>query len=270
MIRVGAVSLGWSGTALPEVFTQLAALGGECIELNGEAEKHHGVPLTKQTVAQVRAWAQAAGITIGSLSGYCDLVQTTEDAVEQQLERLLATCRAASRLEVPVVRAFVGEPKAGLSFSDVRPQIVAAFRRAASVCEELGVTLAVENHGRLVNDGPLLAALVRDVGAPNLGLTLDTGNFSWAGHDRAQTETGIQAALPHAVNVHVKDGVWREGRFDFVPAGDGDLDLQGLLRQLRAGGYDGMVCSEYEGAGEFLAGTERSIAFLRRASADAA
>lgn len=70
----------------------------------------------------------------------------------------------------------------------------------------MGVTLAVENHGRLVNDGPLLAALGRDVGALNLGLTLDTCNCSWAGHDRVETGVDIQAALTHAVNVHVKDG----------------------------------------------------------------
>ncbi len=263
MIRVGAVSHGWSGTSLPDVFEQLAAMGGECIEINGNAEKHHGLPLTARTAPQVRGWAKAAGLVIGSLSGYNDFAQETAEAVDLQLAGLLETCRAAAELEAPIVRAFVGEPKAGLDLGSVRPRVIEAFQRAADVCETLGVRLAIENHGRLVNDGRLLSALVEDIGASNVALTLDTGNFAWAGHDPAETATDIEAALRHTINVHIKDGVWQEGAFRFVPAGDGALDLRGLMTQLAGGGYRGMVYSEYEGDGEFLEGTRRSIKLLR-------
>ncbi len=267
MIKVGAVSLGWSGTPLLTVFEQLAAMGGACIEINGEAEKHHGMALTEQTAPEVKARAVDAGLEIGSLSGYSDFAQMDEAAVDRELERLLTTCRVAARMEVPVVRAFVGALKPGHSFEALRPTIVAAFRRAARECEVLGVKLGIENHGRLLNDGRALAELLEDIGASNVGLTLDTGNFSWAGHGPEATQADLVAALPKALNVHVKDGVWRNERFEFVAAGEGDVELRGLLQQLRAGNFGGMVYSEYEGAGDFLTGTKQSIRFLRGALA---
>ena len=262
-MRIGAVSLGWSGTPLREVFTQLAAAGGECLELNGNAAKHHGIELTSRTAPLVKSWAAQHGLVIGSISGYSDFAQPDADALQGQIDRLLAHCRAAAELEVAVVRAFVGEPKDGLTFGNLRQQVIASFQQAAAAAAELGVSLAIENHGRLLNDGAALAALVRDIAAPNVGLTIDTGNFAWSGRDPQQTSDDVGAALPHALNVHVKDGIWRDSGFEFVPAGDGELDLVTPLVWLRQRGFVGMVYSEYEGAGGFLEGTRRSIAYLR-------
>lgn len=264
MMKVGAVSLGWSGVALPAIFEQLAEMGGECIEINGNTQRHHGVTLDSATIPQVQQWAADAGLTIGSISGYCDFAQADAAALDAEIERLLVSCRVAAEMEVPVVRAFVGDVKPGVTLPAVRDNIVAAFRQACAQAAALGVTLGIENHGRLINDGPALAAMVKDVGAPNLGFTIDTGNFAWAGHDAAQVRADFAAVLPYIVNVHIKDGVWTEGGFPFVPAGEGELPLIWLLEQLAERGYQGMVSSEFEGAGDFVEGTRRSIAYLKR------
>ena len=263
-MKTGAVSLGWSGIALPQVFEQLRAAGGECIELNSSPGLHDGLVLDRQTIPQVRSWAKEAGLIISGISGYNDFAHSEREALTAEIERLLSACRIAAEMEVRIVRAFVGQPKAGKTFADFRPHVAAAFRQGARQAQVLGVTLAIENHGRLLNNGPELARLIQEIGAPNVGLTLDTGNFAWAGHDSVQTQADFQAALPYTVNVHVKDGVWRDGRFEFVPAGEGDLDLGGLLRQLVALGYRGAVCSEYEGSGDFVTGTRVSVAYLRK------
>ena len=262
-MKVGAVSLGWSGTPLPRVFEQIAAMGGECVEINGNTERHHGLALTRDTIPQVRRWAVDAGLTIGSLSGYCDFALADADALDVEVERLLVTCRAAAELGAPVVRAFSGDVKPGVTLDAVRPNIIAAFRKAARAAESLGVTLGIENHGRLINDGPALAALVEEVGAPNLGFTIDTGNFAWAGHGAVQVRADFAAVLPRIVNVHIKDGMWTGAGFAFVPAGEGELPLVWLLQQLAEHGYHGMVCSEFEGAGDFAEGTRRSVAYLK-------
>ncbi len=131
------------------------------------------------------------------------------------------------------------------------------------------MTLAVENHGRLLNDGPALARLVREVAAANVGITLDTGNFAWAGHTADQVRADFAAVLPYVVNVHVKDGIWRQNAaasvsFEFAPAGSGQLPLSAWLDALAAADYGGGICSEYEGAGDFREGTRLSIAYLRQ------
>lgn len=264
MMKVGAVSLGWSGTPLPEVFKQLAEMGGACVEINGNTLRHHGVALGSATIPQVQHWAADAGLTIGCISGYCDFAHTDPAALDGEVERLMASCRVASAMGVPVVRAFVGDVKPGITLESVYDSFVIAFERACEQAAALGVTLGIENHGRLINDGPALVKLVEDVGASNLGFTIDTGNFAWAGHDAAQVRADFEAVLPYIVNVHIKDGVWRDGGFLFVPAGEGALPLEWLLRQLAARGYDGNVSSEFEGGGDFLEGTQRSVAYLNR------
>ena len=268
-VKVGAVSLGFSGTPLPQVFEELAAMGATCVEINGNSERHHGIILDATTIPQVRRWAKQSGLEIGSLSGYCDFAMTDEAALEAEIARLMATCQAASEMQVPVVRAFAGDVKPDLTLDMVRRPMIAAFRKASAMAGVLGVTLGIENHGRLINDGPALAAMVDEVGADNLGFTLDTGNFAWAGHNEAQVRTDFEAVLPRAVSVHIKDGVWTESGFDFVPAGTGELPLEWLIGALLARGYQGAICSEYEGGGSAREGTRRSIAYLKDAVAKA-
>ncbi len=267
-ISIGAVSLGWSGTPLPQVFEELAAMGGTCVEINGNTERHHGIALNSETIPQVLAWAGDCGLAIHSLSGYCDFAQQDGARLEAEIEQLMTTCRAAAQMNVPIVRAFTGDVKAGIDLDAVRPSIVAGFRQACEQAQALGVTLGIENHGRLINDGPALVELVREVtlsgnGAHNLGFTLDTGNFAWAGHDAAQVEADFAAVLPYVVSVHIKDGTWTGEGFDFVPAGEGELPLAQLLHDLVERGWRGPVYSEFEGAGDFREGTRKSIAYLR-------
>lgn len=262
VITVGAVSLGWSGTPLERVLAELREMGGESIEMNSEPGLH-GLTIESTTAARVRSMAEQAEVAIVAVSGYNDFAQPDPASLEGEVQRLLGACRLAGWLNVPVVRAFAGEPKPGQSLEDLWPRIVEGFRRAAPSARAAGVTLAIENHGRLLNDGRQLARLVQEVNEPNVRLTLDTGNFSWAGHDPLTTAGDLEAALPYAVNVQVKDGVWRDGTFEFVPAGDGELPLGSLIAKLVARGYGGPISSEYEGSGDFREGTRRSITWLR-------
>lgn len=262
-MKIGAVSLGWSGQPLPQVMDEIAAFGGECIEINGRPGLHAGLTLDDASAPQVRSWAAAAGLTISAVSGYCDFAQADPAARAAEVERLLVACRAAHALGVGVVRAFSGDLKPGLTLDAAWPWLVAGLQEAARQAAPLGVTLAVENHGRLLNDGPALARLIGAIGAANVGVTLDTGNFAWAGHDLAQVRADFAAVLPYIVSLHVKDGVWRAAEgFEFVPAGAGQLPVAEWLAELADRGYQGAVCSEYEGSGDFSVGTRASITYL--------
>ncbi len=267
-MKIGAVSLGWTGKPLTQAMADIVAFGGDCIEINGRPGVHAGLVLDDTSAAQVRRWAAEAGLQISAVSGYCDFAQADRAARLQEVERLLTACRAAHALEVTVVRAFAGDAKPGLTLDTAWPWLVEGLQEAARRAAPLGVRLAVENHGRLLNDGPALARLVTEIAAPNVGITLDTGNFAWAGHDAEQVRVDFEAVLPHVLSLHVKDGVWRPtgdgtGRtFEFVLAGRGQLPLAEWLATLQARGFTGAACSEYEGAGDFRAGTQASLAYL--------
>lgn len=267
-MKIGAVSLGWAGRPLPQAMEDIAAFGGHCIEINGRPGVHPGLVWDAAGAAQVRGWAAAAGLEITAVSGYCDFAQPEPAARAREVERLMAACRAAHELGVRVVRAFAGDARPGLTLDAAWPWLVAGLQEAGRQAEPLGVVLAVENHGRLLNDGPALARLVRQVGADNVRITLDTGNFAWAGHTADQVQADFEAVLPYIVNVHVKDGIWRPeaaaapAAFEFVPAGRGQLPLARWLSALAATGYAAGVCSEYEGPGDFREGTRASMAYL--------
>lgn len=250
---------------MPLLLRQLRELGGECIELNSQAGLHEGLVVATQTIGVVRSWLSEAGVTVRSIGGYSDFAQRDDAALSEQLARLRNACELASELEVSIVRAFVGEPKAGLDLAEARARAADAFGKAATFAAELGVTLAIENHGQLMNDGPALASLVEEIGSPHVRLTLDSGNFCWAGHDLDQARVDYEAVLPYAVSVHIKDGVWTSEGFAFVPAGQGSLPIARLIDDLLSRAYEGPIYSEYEGTGDFRDGTRESIRFLRSA-----
>lgn len=262
MISVGATSLGFGAAPLPRLLEQLRELGGECVELNSQAGLHDGLVVDARTIASVRTWVDDSGVAVRSVGGYSDFAQVDNGALAAELTRLRGACELASELEVEIVRAFVGEPKIGLGLAEARARAVDAFGQAAGFAAELGVTLAIENHGQLLNDGRALASLVEEIDSPHVKLTLDSGNFCWAGHDLEQARDDYEAVLPHAVCVHIKDGIWTDEGFEFVPAGRGSLPIAGLIDDLRTHSYRGPIYSEYEGSGDFLGGTRESVSFL--------
>lgn len=255
---VGATTLGFGTIPIEAVFDGLAEVGAECCELNGRPGQHGGERLS---AAQVARLVERTGIRVTSVGGYCDFA--SEDTAGE-VDRLVESCRLANDLGVDIVRAMVADVAEGVTREDVRARIVDAFGRAAERAAALGVRLGLENHGRLANDGPWLAGIVDEVAAPNLGFTLDTGNFAWVGHDPATVARDIDAVLPRTISVHVKDVAWKGGTFDgFVPAGEGGIDLSGILSRLANRGYAGPIVSEYEGPGSHRDGTAASIDHIK-------
>jgi len=260
---IGMTSLGMGSEPLPKVLEAAVAFGCETIELNGRPTIHQGLWQGDVDHGEVMASIAEAGLRVTSLGGYCDFAVLTEDDLQEQVDQLFGYCKLARTLGVPVVRAFVGDVKEGHSALEFYPWVVKGF---AAVCERIAgwdLVMAIENHGRLMNDGDLIGRILEDVGSLQLGVTLDTGNFCWAGHSLADTQRFIDALLPRIYSVHVKDLNLVDGQVDLVPAGRGEINLKGLLRALADRGYKGGVVSEYEGKADYASSTLESVAYLR-------
>jgi sugar phosphate isomerase/epimerase len=172
-------------------------------------------------------------------------------------------CQRAAKLGIPIVRAFAGDVKGEYSLEDFATRITEAFAELMVRIADLDVLVGIENHGRLANDGYFLRKLIETVASPKLGMTLDTGNFYWAGHPPERVERFLRLLAPYTVNVHIKDVTYRNGEVVFVPAGRGILDLPRLFTLLEGNGYDEAIVSEYEGPGPYDEGTLESVAYLR-------
>jgi sugar phosphate isomerase/epimerase len=262
-MHIGFVSLGMGQFPLADALSVAREAGCEAMELNGRATVHSNLWAEPIDYARVKAEIAASGIIPTSLGGYSNFAQPTDEGLQAQVETFLSYCRLARCMDIHIVRAFAGDVVAGFTLDELYPRLVAGFKAVTEQVKDWGLKIGIENHGRLINHGDRLAGLIADVGSPILGMTLDTGNFCWAGHSLDVAQRFFEKLAPLTVNLHVKDGRFEDGAWVLYPAGRGDIDLPGLFRVLRAAGYKGSVLSEYEGHADFAASTVESVAYLR-------
>jgi sugar phosphate isomerase/epimerase len=122
------------------------------------------------------------------------------------------------------------------------------------------------------------------VDAGNFGHQLDVGNFICVDET---PEIAVKKMLPYASVIHMKDFYIRPGgrdpgdatQFDCSGAwfrsvggrylrgsilGQGDLDIYGMIHDIKASGFDGNIFIEYEGMEDCRYGTKVSLDNLKR------
>jgi sugar phosphate isomerase/epimerase len=182
----------------------------------------------------------------------CDNIPLAE-APPQSLERLAARARSrgilletGTRGTQPAhlrrylqVSVALGARLVRSLITGTIPDAEGEIREVMPEFEEAGVVLALENYEK--HPVGELAEMILRVDSPFLGACLDTVNSFGA------LETPQQAAaalLPLAACLHVKDFdiVRADHRMGFsivgTPAGEGRLDIPGLIRSVRGNGRD--------------------------------
>jgi sugar phosphate isomerase/epimerase len=201
----------------------------------------------------VVAWGHRHGLEYGeSEAALADLLRWLGIAAE--LECRLVRCVVASP-------AFRGRDPVEVQLErTVRPLALAAAR-----ARELGLRLAVENHGDL--RARELLELVERVDDDALGVCLDTANAVRVGDDAVEAATLL---APLTWMVHLKDVEPMEHVTDpvagprSVPYGAGVVPVAEVLRALASS--DALVCVELGqlgGGDDELALVEQGVAWLR-------
>ena len=127
-------------------------------------------------------------------------------------------------------------------------QLADMLREATKIAADQGVILAMENH--IDFTARELLQLIEDVGSANFGVNFDTGNALRLFEDPVE-EAKLLAPYIHAT--HIKDlsprrgGSPRDWNFwESVPAGQGVVDIPGVMRVLQDQGYPGVLCVEVD------------------------
>jgi len=115
----------------------------------------------------------------------------------------------------------------------------ASVASLGAVCARYGVYAAFEN-GSERNTAQILSAVAG--GGEWIGLNLDTGNLAAQGGDPLEA---VRAFGDRLLHVHFKD-VPDVGSHDCVELGKGIVDIPGVVRELKAIGYDGWLSVEIE------------------------
>ncbi len=154
----------------------------------------------------------------------------------------------ASDWESPLVRVFGGALAADEQARQA--QLGAAARvleDALPIAERLGVAIGVETHDAFSASSVVaeLLALV-DISALDSGLAGAVWD-SYHPHRMGETPAEVYAHLgPRILLVQVKDACLRDGDWQLVPLGEGEVPVRDMLGLLADGGYRHWISVEWE------------------------
>ena len=207
------------------------------------------------------------------------------------VEEMKTVARAAQKLGVKVVTCFLGSPiwAYWYSFPQTPPSMVdEGFARIKElwtpifdVYDECGVRLALEVHPTEIAFDYYSTKRLLDMldWRPTLGLNFDPSHLQWQGMDPCLFLRDFASRIYH---VHMKDvKVKLDGRsgilgshiefgdrsrgWNFVSLGHGDVDFDGIIRELNQMGYDGPLSVAWEDSGmERTSGAAEAFEFTKK------
>ncbi len=142
-----------------------------------------------------------------------------------------------------------------------------AIPRVREWSREFGIRVGIHCHGGYCFGGQTdVLDYLLSLGTPEIGLCIDT---AWAMQIGPHSGNPIEWAKRYAgriYGVHFKDFIFeRDGGWQDVIVGSGNLDLPGFATALTEGGFDGMAVIEYEADVENPEpALERCIASMRQ------
>lgn len=212
------------------------------IELRGKSEVHISPCCSGSYIRDARRMLNDVGLETACVTGYMRFAQPDIAAERTQALEAARYAQLCMQLGAPAIRAFMGPWPEGVEKQRVTENAIAGLCMAAEAVRGSGVRLLIETHdsaksGALLN--PILAHVPDEV-----GVLLDIIHPYDMGEDIDDTLTLIGARIHH---VHIKDiSATVAGGRVYCRIGEGLLPVQKTVRALKAFGYDGYYCLEWE------------------------
>lgn len=189
----------------------------------------------------------------------------------EALKRHLPQTRKLGSTRMRIVAASMNYAKSPRE--ELIGKVIPLLAEATKAAEEEGVVLALENHIDFTSRE--IVRIIEAVGSPSLRVNFDTGNCLRLFEDPVDAAKRL---APYTISTHTKDiATRRKGgspadNFTWWPAcvaGEGVIDMPGVVKALQDGGFDGSLSLEVDLIGEqwsMLPEEEivaRSLAYLR-------
>ncbi|NLG97095.1 MAG: sugar phosphate isomerase/epimerase [Chloroflexi bacterium] len=217
----------------------LKANGVGFIELRGVWGKNV-LDLTEAEVREVKRRAAENGIgfsAIGSPLGKFPL----DGDFNRQMEGLKIALDYAAILEAPYIRIFSFYIPSNRKPAECRSQVIDWLGKMIAEAEKTQIILAHENEKDIYGDtGERCLDLLTTLRSPAF-----TGIFDFANFVQCSQRPYVDCWLklrPYITYFHIKDALLDSGKV--VPAGQGDGDVEKILSEAFAGGFDNFLTLE--------------------------
>ena len=246
--------------------------------------------INTELVNQIKARADHWHLELSSFSLNACVLKDTEEEVRAEIERIEKYMHICTMLGIKKMRCdtCTGQHPLGHNtpqqFEKDFPRLVAAIQELADYAATLGLNTTLENHGRYVNGADRIIRLIEAANRPNLGMTMDVGNFRCVDEIN---EVSVEKCVSYADCIHLKDFYIRPAEQMITEGlaccymdrwfptcsgktllrgsilGQGDLDIWNILRIIKHAGYDKHISIEFEGLEECCSATESCLKTAR-------
>lgn len=259
----GLIHYNAPGETLEQFLDYAAESGFEAVELQcRDVWSGDDDPLA--AAEQARALLDARRIRCSAFSAGNDFNVWEDDAVQAQVDRFQRICDLATILGAPVIRTEGGSPKDDCPEELWVMAITACVLRCLEFVEDAGLILAIDNHGWITNNVDVLLRVLEVLDSPLVGTNLDTMNYRWYGYPVEVLPYVYERVAPWVKHTHFKDGAGSRQDYKGCALGEGEVPIDAAVAALKAAGYQGVWCAEYEGPRDTSAdGYRRCLAWMR-------
>jgi len=151
----------------------------------------------------------------------------------------------ASSLAAPYVRVFGQDTEHPAPLDEaLRARVAAGLRELGEYASPRNVTVLIESHDDFTTSARLESVLA-DAGPSGTGLLWDAFHTFNRGHE--EPEPTVRRLGRWIRHTHLKDGLAARGEErHYVLTGRGDVPVKRQIQALRAAGYQGLYCFEWE------------------------
>ncbi len=163
----------------------------------------------------------AAGISVWSLGSPLGKSDISADFAEEEklLRRLIKLCEIFGCGKIRMFSFFTDKPR------QVEKEVISRLKKLSEIANESGILLCHENEKDIYGDTvERVETLLKNV--PHLAYVYDPANYVQVG----ETRQNMRRIAERAEYYHIKDAL-KTG--ELVPAGEGDGDIDALIKSLR-------------------------------------
>ena len=162
------------------------------------------------------------------------------DDFNPHLDKFKNTLELAKLLKAPQIRMFSFYIPKGEEPKNYRDNVLEKWFKFAEAAKGYDLLLLHENEHAIYGESPECCYdLITSLNCPYVKGIFDPANFTVDGYD---TLKAFDLLKELSVYLHIKDAIFKSHKI--VPAGEGDSNVENILKQLKQRGYNGFLSIE--------------------------